>query len=46
MMTIEVENKLSEIKNIVKDRFPNQPCYFRGEPKFYETISASLRRLS
>ena len=44
MMTIEVENKLSEIKNIVKDRFPNQPCYFRGEPKFYETISASLRR--
>ena len=44
MMTIEVENKLSEIENIVKNRFPNQTCYFRGEPKFYETISASLHR--
>ena len=44
MMSIEVKNKLSEIKNIVKDRFPNQSCYFRGEPKFYETISAGLHR--
>ena len=44
MTSIEVENKLSEIKNIVKDRFPNQTCYFRGEPKYYESISASLRR--
>lgn len=44
MASIEVENKLSEIKNIVKNRFPNQTCYFRGEPKFYKLISASLHR--
>lgn len=44
MMSIEVENTLLEIENIVKNRFSNQVCYFRGEPKFYETISASLRR--
>ena len=44
MMNIEVENKLIEIKNIVKDRLRNQTCYFRGEPKFYENISASLHR--
>ena len=44
MMTIEVENKLLEIKDLIKDKFPDQLCYFRGEPKFYETISASLRR--
>ena len=43
-MSIEVKNKLLEIENIVKDRFPNHTCYFRGEPKSYETISASLRR--
>ncbi|MDE0011933.1 MAG: FRG domain-containing protein [Candidatus Poribacteria bacterium] len=44
MMNIEVEDKLVEIENIVKDRFLNQTCYFRGEPKFYEIISASLHR--
>ena len=44
MTSIEVENKLLEIENIVKNRFPNQTCYFRGEPKFYKIISASLRR--
>ena len=44
MMSIEVKNKLSEIESIVQNRFPNQTCYFRGEPKSYETISASLRR--
>ena len=43
-MTIEVKNKLSEIESIVKDKFPYQSCYFRGEPRFYETISAGLHR--
>lgn len=44
MMSAEIKNKLLEIENIAKDRFPNQTCYFRGEPKFYETISTSLHR--
>ena len=43
-MTIEVKNKLSEIESIVKNKFPNQSCYFRGEPRFYENISAGLHR--
>ena len=43
-MTIEVKNKLSEIESIVKDKFPYQSCYFRGEPRFHETISAGLHR--
>ena len=43
-MSIEIKNKLSEIESIVQSRFPNQTCYFRGEPKFYEVISASLHR--
>ena len=44
MMSIKIKNKLSEIDDIVKHRFHNQTCYFRGEPEFYKTISASLYR--
>ena len=43
-MTIEVKNKLLEIESIVKDKFPNQSCHFRGEKRYYETISAGLHR--
>ena len=44
MISPKVEKVLSEIEILLKQKFPNQTCYFRGEPKFYETISASLRR--
>ena len=43
-MNFEVKKKLLDIKSTAKDNFPNARCYFRGEPRFYETISASLRR--
>lgn len=43
-MDFEIKKKFSDIENIIKHNFPNTDCYFRGEPRFYDTISASLRR--
>ena len=43
-MDIDVEKKLLEIGSAANELSPNPPHYFRGEPKIYETISASLRR--